>query len=341
MTTPQSEKIQNFFVELEQSGGPRVWARMGIRAFYGQAMGILRKHVPDVFAVSADLGRSSGLGRFALNFPESYLNVGIAEQNLVAFSAGLTLGGNKVYASTFAPFLALRAGEFLRMEMAYMKIPLTVVALGSGVGLGYLGNSHYGLEDMAVARAIPGLRVMNPADATELAWCLGETVINPGPTYLRLTGAPSSPTFFERQLSHSSFTTSSVMEGDNHFLAISSGTTSAHVREVLLNEWSATRPRFTPTLLHLNQVNELDSEAKALILSAKKVMVFEEHLSEGGVGSLVSQFLTSANGAAAKLVRYDLGKEFLRQGSYVSVLNWAGLGRKDILKKLLEFEAAE
>ena len=341
MNAALREKVQSFFVELEQTGGPRIWARMGVRAFYGQALGVLRKHVPEVFAVSADLGRSSGLGRFAQAFPRSYLNVGIAEQNMVAFSAGLSLGGSRVYASSFAPFLAFRAGEFLRMEMAYMKVPLTVVALGSGVGLGYLGNSHYGLEDMAVARAIPGLRVLNPADATELAWCLGETVINPGPTYLRLTGAPSSPTFFESQLSHSSFTASSVLGGDNDFLAISTGTTSAHVREVLSSDWPATKPKFTPTLLHVNQVNELDSEAKALILSAKKIIVFEEHLSEGGVGSLVSQLLTSEKGAGVRLTRHDLGKEFLRQGSYFSVLNAAGLGRNDIFRKLLEFEATE
>ncbi|MDA8796636.1 hypothetical protein N9N06_04145 [Aquiluna sp.] len=313
---------------------------MGIRAFYGQALGLLRKHVPEVFAVSADLGRSSGLGRFAQTYPHSYLNVGIAEQNLVAFAAGLSLGGSKVYASSFAPFLALRAGEFLRMEMAYMQIPITVVALGSGVGLGYLGNSHYGLEDMAVARAIPGLRVLNPADATELALCLGETLINPAPTYIRLTGAPSSPVFFDEKLSQSSFSASSILPGKSEYLVVSTGTTSAHVKDVLSNEWVHAGQNYTPSLLHLNHVNELDSSARLSILSAKKIMVFEEHLSEGGVGSLVSQCLTSQGGAGVTLFRNDLGQKFLKQGSYTSVLEAYGLSRQAIFAKLLEFEIA-
>lgn len=338
MSAMHEEAIQNFFLELKQTGGPNIWSRMGIRAFYGQALGVLRKHVPEVFAVSADLGRSSGLGRFAQNFPESYLNVGIAEQNLVAFSAGLTLGGSKVYASTFAPFLALRAGEFLRMEMAYMQIPLTVVALGSGVGLGYLGNSHYGLEDMAVARAIPGLRVFNPADATELALCLGETVLNPKPTYIRLTGAPSSPAFFECELSQTSLSAHTLILGDPDLLVISTGATSAQVKGVLSKEWLQATAAPAPTLMHLNQVNEIDSKAREVILAAKEIIVFEEHAHEGGVGSLVSQFLTEADGAKIRLKRIDLGKTFPKQGSYASVLEREGLGRHGILKKLLEFE---
>ena len=160
-----------------------------IRAFYGQAMSDIAAANPNIMAVSADLGRSSGLDRFSKEYPEQFLNSGIAEQNMVGVSAGLARMGFDVFASTFAPFASMRASEQVRMNMGYMHEPVKLVALGSGLAMGFLGNSHYGLEDLAVMRAIPGLTVISPADCAEVYKTLEACVGFEHPVYIRLTGA--------------------------------------------------------------------------------------------------------------------------------------------------------
>jgi len=114
-----------------------MWARIGIRAFYGQALSGIAAANPNVMAVSADLGRSSGLDRFSKEYPDQFLNSGIAEQNMVGVSAGLARMGFDVFASTFAPFASMRASEQVRMNMGYMHEPVKLVALGSGLAMGF------------------------------------------------------------------------------------------------------------------------------------------------------------------------------------------------------------
>ena len=169
-----------------------MWARIGIRAFYGQALSSIAAENPNVMAVSADLGRSSGLDRFSKEYPDQFLNSGIAEQNMVGVSAGLARMGFDVFASTFAPFASMRASEQVRMNMGYMHEPVKLVALGSGLAMGFLGNSHYRLE-ISVMRAIPGLTIISPADCAEVYKTVEACIGFEHPVYIRLTGAVSCP----------------------------------------------------------------------------------------------------------------------------------------------------
>ena len=122
----------------------------------------------NLMVLSADLGRSSGLDRFKKEYPEKYLSVGISEQNLIGVSVGLAKEGYKVFVTSFAPFLSMRAIEHVRMNLGYMKLPVNLVALGSGISMGFLGNSHYGLEDISIMRSIPNINISSPADGLEL-----------------------------------------------------------------------------------------------------------------------------------------------------------------------------
>lgn len=144
------------------------YSRFGPRALFGQFMLELAKTNKKLMVLSADLGRSSGLDRFKKEFPEKYLSVGISEQNLIGVSAGLAKEGYKVFVTSFAPFLSMRAVEHVRMNLGYMKLPVNLVALGSGISMGFLGNSHYGLEDISIMRSIPNINISSPADGLEL-----------------------------------------------------------------------------------------------------------------------------------------------------------------------------
>ena len=143
------------------------WAIMGPRATFGMAILKLYEEEPDFFVMSADLGSSSGLGRFYSKYPEAFVNVGIAEQNLIGVAAGLARDGTPVFATSFAPFISMRASEQIRMNMGYMSLNIKAVGLGSGLAMNTLGASHFGLEDIAVMRTIPGMVVINPADDIE------------------------------------------------------------------------------------------------------------------------------------------------------------------------------
>jgi len=175
------------------------YSRFGPRALFGQFMLELAQTNKKLMVLSADLGRSSGLDRFKKEFPEKYLSVGISEQNLIGVSAGLAKEGYKVFVTSFAPFLSMRAVEHVRMNLGYMKLPVNLVALGSGISMGFLGNSHYGLEDISIMRSIPNINISSPADGLELKKILYDYSNNDrGPSYIRLTGIPGSPYVYEK-----------------------------------------------------------------------------------------------------------------------------------------------
>ena len=171
----------------------RQWSRLGPRAIYGQSILEFAEENHKIFAISADLGNSSGLDRFKKAYPERYLNIGIAEQNMIGFSSGLSSCSYNVFVSSFAPFLCLRAGEQVRMNLSYMKSNVKLVAIGSGISMGFLGNSHFGLEDISIIRSLPNIVIVNPCDCVEVYKAIEAFSNYTGPAYIRLTGVAGCP----------------------------------------------------------------------------------------------------------------------------------------------------
>ncbi len=318
-------------------GGPKIWARMGIRAAYGMALLEIRKNNPKVFAMSADLGRSSGLGRFAEEFPDSYLNVGIAEQLMISMSAGLARTGRSVFASTFAPFATLRAGEFMRMEMGYMQMPVTVVGLGSGLSLGYLGNSHYGLEDIGVVRSMAGILIFSPADASEMILTLNRLAQNPEPAYLRLTGAPQSPALFD-SISETQSIESSFFGKVGTKLVVSTGAISGEVRRAVESLGLDLKGELDFGFLHVNQIKPLGETTRKILEASNDILVLEEHLAYGGLSSAIRDARSDQVGKMSTRIKsINLGEEFPQQQSHQRGLELAGLSSFAIQAVLKEF----
>ena len=146
----------------------RQWSRLGSRGVLGQAILSLAETKENLMVLSADLGSSSGLSRFQTAYPEKFLNVGVSEQNMIGVAAGLAKEGFVVFATSFAPFISMRSSEQIRMNLGYMNFNVKAVAIGSGVAMAYLGNSHYGIEDASIMRSIPNLTVVSPADCGEV-----------------------------------------------------------------------------------------------------------------------------------------------------------------------------
>lgn len=320
------------------SKNSKLWSRMGVRAVYGMALYDLAKTRSDIMAVSADLGRSSGLKQYADNLHEQYVNVGIAEQNMIGVSAGLAREGYKVFASSFAPFISMRASEQIRMSLGYMQYPVNLVALGSGLAMGFLGNSHYGIEDMAVIRSIPGMSIVSPADCTELIKTLHAALDYEAPLYIRLTAGVDAPIVYEKDYDFKIGKAVQLCDGgDLCFIAIGSMVNRAlELAEHLKVEYA-----IKSTVLNMHTLKPLDSVClHTLFKRFSKIITIEEHTLIGGLFSTIAEF-KALNNYASQLIPFGIKDEFLDAGNYQFTLKEAGLDFDSIfiqLKKTLNLK---
>lgn len=301
----------------------RSWSRFGARATYGAAMLALAGEHPNVYAASADLVSSSGLERFARSYPERVVNTGISEQNLIGVAAGMAKEGAVVFASSFAPFISLRAGEPLRMNLGYMQMNVKAVALGSGVSMAHLGNSHYGLEDMAVMRAIPGLTVLCPADGAEIHQAVFAAAAHQGPVYLRLTGAAPLPVVYQEdysfEIGKAITLRRDALQPDIALIACGSMVYHALEAAALLAEQGK-----TCAVVNMHTVKPLDTGAIDDLLGAKQLVTVEEHSAVGGLGAAVAEYLAPLPQRPPHTL-LGLPDTFGKSGSYEWLLERYGL----------------
>ena len=150
----------------------KIWSKIGMRASFGiiaQEIGSTEK---ELIILTADVSTSAGLDKFKKKFPEKYLDVGIAEQNLIGIASGLASEGFNIITTTFAPFQTMRCCEQIKVNLGYMKQKICMVGLASGLVLGNLGYTHCCIEDIGVLRSIPNISIISPADSGELAKAL-------------------------------------------------------------------------------------------------------------------------------------------------------------------------
>jgi len=138
-------------------------AGMATRDAYGQELAKLGQEYPDLVVLDADLSKSTKTVDFAKAFPERFFNIGIAEQNMIGIAAGMATTGKVVFASSFAVFAAGRAFEIVRNSVCYPALNVKVAATHAGVTVGEDGGSHQAIEDIALMRSLPKLRVFLPA----------------------------------------------------------------------------------------------------------------------------------------------------------------------------------
>ena len=154
------------------------------KAFVKSLIAQARNH-ENLFVLTPDLGFSV-LEEFSQEFPDRFLNVGIAEQNAISVAAGLALSGMVVYVYSIIPFITMRAFEQVRVDLAYMNTNVRLVGVGAGLSYGPAGATHHAIEDIAVMRALPNMTVCCPGDPLEVKAIVEESVIYPGPMYIRL-----------------------------------------------------------------------------------------------------------------------------------------------------------
>lgn len=311
----------------------KMWSRMGPRAVYGRIMSAIAKDNEDVLLMSADLGRSSGLASFYQANPDRFVNTGIAEQNLIGVAAGLTRLNYDVFASTFAPFASMRAAEQVRMNMGYMEEPVKLVALGSGLSMGFLGNSHFGLEDVAVMKTIHNLTIVSPADCVELYKTLNAALNYKKPMYIRLTGAVNCPVVYQEDYEFEIGKANWILpKAEINVLA--TGTSVGHAKKAIEKLNSEGR---NIGLLNIHTIKPLDDNFIATVISdSKQIFIFEEHTKVGGLRSSIYDIVIEKNIRDTKIHAHTLPDEYLVTGEYEYLINLYKLDSDGIESIIIE-----
>ena len=268
-----------------------------------------------IFLVTPDVGFSV-LEKFRCEFPDRFLNVGIAEQNAIGVAAGLALSGYIPYVYSMVPFVTMRCFEQVRIDVAYMKTNVRLLGLGAGLTYGPQGASHHSIEDIAIMRALPNMTVCCPGDPVEARELISQSYDYEGPIYFRL-GKNNEPVIHPEGTEVRIGKAVRVAEGADLALITTSNMLEQGMRWV--GDWA--NEGLQATLLSMPTIKPFDHGAVLeLIENGIPIITLEEHNIIGGLGSVVAEVIAeSGKGVKFKRIAipdayvHDVGSQkFLR-----------------------------
>ncbi len=310
----------------------RQWSRIGQRGIYGQSLLSLANDNTNIFAISADLGNSSGLDRFKQSFPERFINIGIAEQNMIGFSSGLSTLGYNVFVSSFAPFITMRACEQVRMNLGYMQSNVKIVAIGSGLSMGFLGNSHFGIEDISIVRSIPNIPIICPCDCFEVYKSLEALSNYQGPAFLRLTGGSPASSIYKEDYEFEIGKSITLKEGKD-ILILSHGSILSNV--IKASEKLEDNYSISCHIENVHTLNPIDDKIFSIIKQYQTIITIEEHSIIGGLSSIISDSLLSFKNDVSNHIKINLPDSFLKSGTYEQLLEKYSLSSDKIYSRIV------
>ncbi|WP_282936021.1 transketolase C-terminal domain-containing protein [Paenibacillus sp. RC67] len=246
----------------------------------------LAKDDRDIMVLTSDSRGSAAMAPFAKAYPEQFVEVGIAEQNIVGISAGLAHSGKKPFVTSPACFLSMRSIEQIKVDVAYSGTNVKLVGISGGISYGALGMSHHSVQDLAVARAIPGLAVMMPADRHETKRMTEALVMHDGGVYVRI-GRNAVEDVYETDDFEFVIGKAVMMRDGSDLTIIAAGET---VRIALDAHEALKEAGVSCRVINMHTIKPLDEEA---ILSAARetghLITVEEHSVLGGLGAAVAE----------------------------------------------------
>ncbi len=240
----------------------------------------------DILVLCSDSKGSASLGPFAEKYPEQFVELGIAEQNLVSVASGLAACGKKVFAASPASFLSARSYEQCKIDVAYSHTNVTLIGISGGVSYGALGMSHHSVQDIAAMAGIPGMRVYLPSDRFQSAALIRALLEDEEPAYLRI-GRNAVEDVYEEGNIPFRLNRAEVLKEGKDILLVSCG---EMVRPSLDAAFLLEKRGISAAVIDMYCVKPMDLET--LLLAAEKagaVLTVEEHSLYGGLGAMVSQ----------------------------------------------------
>lgn len=296
------------------------------RNYYGKALARLAKERDDVVVLDADLAGSTKTSEFKKVAPERFVEVGIAEQDMIGVASGLAASGKTVFASTFAVFATGRCWEQIRLAVAYPKQNVKIVSTHCGISVGEDGASHQALEDIAIMRAIPNMVVISPADAHQAYAATMAIAEERGPCYMRL-GRADFPLIYPEDVKFEIGKADTLREGSDVTL-IGTGQMVSYCLDAAK---ALSEEGISAEVINISTIKPLDADA--VIGSVKKTgcaVTAEEHSIIGGLGSAVAEAISES--CPVPLVRVGTKDTFGESGKAEMLMEKYGLTAKDIVK---------
>lgn len=283
---------------------------------------------PDVYIVVADISPAGSMAKFSSEYPERFINVGVAEQSMIGIAAGLALKDCQPFAYTIATFSLYRPFEMIRDDLCYQNLPVTVVGMGAGVIYSTLGGTHHTQEDIAIASALPNMQVLAPCDPLECVeatrWCARQ---KNGPVYLRIgkAGEPVLTALAEPW----QFGKLRYLRRGSDVCILTYGVITAMAVEIA--DKLAAQGR-SVSLVSAHTLKPLDRDGiTAALQQHRHVVVIEEHAPQGGLASQVKQIAWDVR-ASCRLDTFTLQDAFIHNyGSTNDLLAAHGLSPERIL----------
>ena len=301
--------------------------RIATREAYGKALVKLSELNKDVVVLDADLSKSTKTADFKAVSPERFINIGIAESNMMGIAAGLSTCGKIPFASTFAMFAAGRAFEQIRNSICYPKLNVKICATHAGLTVGEDGATHQSIEDISLMRSIPNMIVINPADAIETEAAILAVAEYNGPCYVRL----------------GRLAVSVINDNDNYKFEIGKGVTLSHGNEVTIvatgmmvelaldAKEELAKDGINARVINIHTIKPIDKE---LLMNAAKetgaIVTVEEHSVIGGLGSAVAEVVTEE--CPVPVIKVGIKDTFGESGKPNELLKAYGLTTEAIVE---------
>ena len=304
--------------------------KIATREAYGSALAEFGAKYENIVVFDADLAEATKTIKFKKAFPDRFFDCGIAEGNMISVAAGVASTGKIPFVSSFAMFSAGRAFEQVRNSVGYPHLNVKIGATHAGISVGEDGATHQCLEDIALMRSIPGMTIINPADATEARLAVEAAINFNGPVYMRF-GRLAIPVIFDESYKFESGKGVKLVDG-NDVTIIATGLMvheALTAAELLKNEGISAR------VINIATIKPLDNE---IVLNAAKetgaIVTAEEHNIIGGLGSAVCELLSEKS--PTPVLRVGTNDVFGRSGKVPPLLEMYGLTAANIVAKAKE-----
>ena len=300
------------------------------REAYGKALAELGGERKDIVVLDADLSCSTKTADFKKQYPDRFFNMGVSECNMIGVASGLSTTGFTVFASSFAMFATGKAFEQVRQEVALPVANVKICGTHAGITVGEDGASHQVLEDIAIMRVLPNMRVFVPADARETEQVIRAVAASPGPAYVRLSRM-KVPQFLPEDYKFEIGKINTLRDGTDITIA-ATGTTVVHAlaaAEVLSDKG------FSARVLNVCSIKPLDTET--LVKAAQEtgaLVTVEEHQRAGGMGSAVAEVISERSPCPVR--RLGMDDRFGESGTGGQLMEHFGLTAPGIAGAALE-----
>ena len=302
--------------------------KIATRESFGKALVELGKENENVVVLTADLAGATKTSLFEKEFPDRFINVGIAEQNMIGISAGLATTGKIPFASTFAMFAAGRAYDQIRNSIAYPKLNVKICGTHAGVTVGEDGATHQMLEDLSLMRSIPNMTVLCTSDDVQTRWAIKEMAKIDGPVYIRLARVATPVIYDENQ----KFEIGKMVQiGDGTDATVFA--TGVEVAEALKAKEELEKENINIRVVDVHTIKPIDREM--IIKCAKetkKLITIEDHSIIGGLGTAICEVLSEEY--PIKVVRMGMQDKFGKSGKADQLLKYFKLDSQAIIEEI-------